>query len=251
MTFSTPWTGYNPDKDALRQEIWLKLKDSHVALGNPVGHIPNFQGADLAAETLKTFPLWQQSQTIKCNPDSPHIPVRLAALQAGKRVYMAVPKLTNLRCFVELNPTELKAKGIPLEEAAIAKKALIHGKLVSFAEMQPIDLVTVGCVAVTREGGRTGKGAGFADLELAMLQEFNLIQSTTPIITTVHPLQIVDRDRLPLEPHDWPLDYIITPTAIIPTQTTHPRPTGLDWQVIRSEQYQKIPILKTLKATIK
>ena len=31
--------------------------------------------------------------------------------------------------------------------------------------MPKLDFCVVGCVAVTRSGGRTGKGAGFADLE--------------------------------------------------------------------------------------
>ena len=34
-----------------------------------------------------------------------------------------------------------------------------------------LDFVVVGCVAVTRAGGRTGKGGGFADLELGIFRE--------------------------------------------------------------------------------
>ena len=34
--------------------------------------------------------------------------------------------------------------------------------------------------------------AGFADLELGLLRQMGLVQADTPIVTTVHPLQIVD-----------------------------------------------------------
>ncbi|MBD1920008.1 5-formyltetrahydrofolate cyclo-ligase [Microcoleus sp. FACHB-831] len=243
----TSWSGYHADKDNLRADIWSLLKQKGVAVGDPQGHIPNFVGSQTAAEQLTNLPIWQQAKAIKCNPDSPQIPVRSRALKDGKRLYMAVPRLTNTRCFVELTAEDLQQRNIPFEEAAIARKALNYGRLVTFKEMQPIDLVMVGCVAVTRNGGRTGKGAGFADLELAMLREFGLVQSDTPIVTTVHSLQIVEAERLPMQPHDWALNWIVTPDEAIETNTTYPRPLGLDWDTIRPEQYNKIPILQKLR----
>jgi 5-formyltetrahydrofolate cyclo-ligase len=243
----TNWSGYHPDKDDLRDEVWSLLKQQGVAIRDPFGHIPNFVGAQKAAERLAALPIWQRAKAIKCNPDSPQIPVRSRALQDGKRLYMAVPRLTNTRCFVELTAEDLQQRNIPLEEAAIARKALSYGRLVSFEEMQAIDLVMVGCVAVTRNGGRTGKGAGFADLELAMLKEFGLVQYNTPIVTTVHPLQIVEEERLPMQAHDWALNWIVTPEEVIETNTTFSRPAGLDWDSIRPEQFKKIPILRKLR----
>ena len=242
----TTWSGYHADKDNLRADIWSLLKQQGVAIGDPQGHIPNFVGSQKAAEQLADLPIWQQSKAIKCNPDSPQIPVRSRALKDGKRLYMAVPRLTNTRCFVELTAEDLQQRNIPLEEAAIARKALTYGRLVTFEEMQTIDLVMVGCVAVTRNGGRAGKGAGFADLELAMLKEFGLVQSDTPIVTTVHTLQIVE-EGLPMQPHDWRLDWIVTANEAIATNTTYPRPAGLDWDTIRPDQYKEIPILRKLR----
>jgi 5-formyltetrahydrofolate cyclo-ligase len=244
---NTEWSGYHRDKDQLRAEIWSSLKQNNASIREPFGHIPNFVGAEKAAKRLVNLPIWQQAKALKCNPDSPQIPVRLRALQDGKRLYMAVPRLTDHRCFVELTAEDLHSNNIPLAEAAIARKALTCGRLVSFAEMEPIDLVIVGCVAVTRNGGRTGKGAGFADLELAMLTEFGLVQIDTPIVTTVHPLQIVEDWRLPMQAHDWALNWIVTAEEVIETNTTYPRPIGLNWDSIRPEQLEQIPILRKLR----
>ncbi|MEG4801701.1 5-formyltetrahydrofolate cyclo-ligase [Microcoleus sp. ARI1-B5] len=247
---NTEWSGHHGDKDQLRAEIWSLLKQNNASIRDPFGHIPNFIGTQKAAEKLANLPMWQQAASIKCNPDSPQIPVRLRALLDGKRLYMAVPRLTDDRCFVELTAEDLHRRNIPLAEAAIAKTAITCGRLVSFEQMQPIDLVIVGCVAVTRHGGRTGKGAGFADLELAMLQEFGLVKTDTPIVTTVHPLQIVADSRLPMQPHDWALNWIVTPDEVIETNTIYPRPTGLNWEELRPEQLEKIPILRKLKLEI-
>jgi 5-formyltetrahydrofolate cyclo-ligase len=247
---NTEWSGRHHDKDQLRAEIWSSLKQNNASIHDPFGRIPNFVGAQTAAQLLGKLPIWQQAKTIKCNPDSPQNPVRLRALQDGKRLYMAVPRLTDDRCFVELTAENLHSRNIPLAEAASARKAVTCGRLVSFAEMQPIDLAIVGCVAVTRHGGRTGKGAGFADLELAMLAEFGLVKNDTPIVTTVHPLQIVADSRLPMQPHDWALNWIVTAEEVIETNTSYPRPIGLNWEELRSEQLENIPILRKLQGRV-
>ncbi len=107
------------------------------------------------------------------------------------------------------------------------KIALDVGRAVSFQQMQPIDLAVVGCVAVSQSGHRLGKGAGFADLELALLNQFELLSQTLSIATTVHPLQFVNDDEIPMQPHDWPLDAIVTPKETLYPQQLHARPIGI------------------------
>ena len=241
------WAGRHQGKDALRNEIWAALVREAASPSDPVGHIPDFVGSDRAATRLAELPIWQHAQVIKCNPDKAQAPVRLRALQDGKLLYMAVPRLVDARCFVELSAEALRAKEVELDAAAQWQGALEHGRLVAFEEMRPIDLVVTGCVAVTRAGGRTGKGAGFADLELGMLRTLGLLPAGTPIITTVHALQLVGDARLPMMPHDSALDWIITPDQAIETHTTHPQPAGIDWDAVQPDQYDSIPALRALR----
>lgn len=243
----TEWSGYHEDKDALRSEIWRRLKEQGASPREPFGHIPSFVGAEEAAALLAELPIWRAARVIKSNPDTAHVPLRLRALQDGKRLYMAVPRLTEERCFVELTAPTLADKGVQLEEAATWQGAMAHGRLVSPEEMEAIDLVLVGCVGVSRRGGRIGKGAGFADLELGILRELGLIGRQTPAVAAVHPLQIVDAAALPLQSHDWPLDWIITPAEVYETKTDYPRPGGIEWDQIRAGQYESIPILSALR----
>jgi 5-formyltetrahydrofolate cyclo-ligase len=244
---SAEWSGRHLGKDDLRIEIWSLLKQQGVSTHDPFGHIPSFVGADAAAERLASLPIWQQADVVKCNPDRPQAPVRLRALQDGKRLYMAVPRLTDVRCFVELTAEDLRRFNISFEEAAMWRGAMAHGRKVSLQEMQRIDLVVTGCVAVTRSGGRTGKGAGFADLELGMLREFGLLRQDASIVTTVHSLQIIEDSRLPMQPHDSALDLIVTADEVIETHTLYPQPAGLDWDLVRLEQMEAIPVLRILR----
>lgn len=240
------WAGRHAGKDALRKQIWDALAESGNAIGDPYDGISNFVGADKAAELLAGLDIWKQARVVKCNPDSPQAHVRLRAMQEGKTVYMAVPRLAEEKPFIQLEAADLLARGISLEEAALWQKAVEIGTRVAFSEMKPIDLAVTGCVAVTHAGGRTGKGAGFADLEFGMLRQFGLITPETPIVTTVHDLSVVEDERLPLQPHDTFLNWIVTPSQVIHVERTGPQPFGIDWEQVRQDQYESIPVLRQL-----
>lgn len=241
------WAGRNSAKDQLRASIWSALQESGSGFGKIWDSIPNFVGTEAAAEKLSQLPIWQKAKVIKSNPDSPHIPVRYRALRDGKLLYMPVPELAKAFPFVLLDPAKLAQQGVPFEEAAHKDGALKYGQRVQFTEMLPMDLLVVGCVAVSRNGGRTGKGGGFADLELGIFREVGILPAHANLVTTVHDLQIVDDGLLTLQTHDSPLDWIVTPNEVIETCTRHPRPTGVYWDSILPEQYEAIPFLRTLR----
>lgn len=244
------WEGRNEQKDALRAEIWSRLEEEGAAVGSPWSRIPNFVGADKAAARLAELPFWKSANVVKSNPDAPQIPVRLRALQEGKVVYTPVPELVRDFPFIFLDPEQLDRQGVDFEEAATAEGALKYGKRVQFQEMMPLDIVVVGCVAVTRAGGRTGKGGGFADLELGIFRELDLVNPDVPVVTTVHPIQVVDDDQLIMVAHDTPLDWIITTDQVIETRTAYERPTTMDWDAVQPDQYRNIPFLEELKASL-
>jgi 5-formyltetrahydrofolate cyclo-ligase len=60
---------------------------------------------------------------------------------------------------------------IPPGEAAAKETAARVAPLVALSEMRPVDPVVVGSVAVNHQGVRLGKGAGYSDVEVALLTE--------------------------------------------------------------------------------
>ena len=244
------WAGRNSEKDKLRSAIWGRLEATAVNVGPVWSRIPNFAGADLAAWNLAQTAQWKAARVVKCNPDPPQIPVRLRALHEGKVVYVPVPELTEGFPFVRLAPDKLRAKGVEFETAAPSGGFLVHGDPVAFEAMEMLDFVVVGCVAVTRAGGRTGKGGGFADLELGIFRELGKLRETTVIATTVHSSQVVDDARLPMMGHDSALNYIATETELINTRTAFAQPSGVDWERVQPDQYESIPFLKELRARL-
>lgn len=240
------WAGRNGDKDVVRGEIWQKLEDSGFAMGPVWSVIPNFIGADMAAWHLAQTEEWRRAKTVKCNPDPPQIPVRLRALYEGKMLYAPVPYLTREFPYLRIDPRALEKKGISFELAATSEGYQLYGERIEFEDVEPLDFCVVGSVAVGRGGGRTGKGAGFADFETGIFRELGTITSQTPMATTIHSSQLVDDARVVIEAHDSPLDFIATERELIVTHNEMPRPAGVIWEQIREDQYETIPFLRDL-----
>jgi 5-formyltetrahydrofolate cyclo-ligase len=232
-------------KQQLRDRIWETLQRQGVArFPGAVGRIPNFDGATQAAELARRLQVWHQASVLKCNPDSPQLPLRQAALREGKTLYMAVPRLRQERCFIELDPRRL---GQRAGAAATIWGAFKYGRLVSVDELRPIDLVICGSVAVNRAGARVGKGGGYSDLEYALAFAAGKLSSDTAILTTVHSLQFIE-DAIPREVHDITVDYIVTPQEVVETHTSLPRPEGIYWKLLPPEKIEAIPALRKMAA---
>ena len=79
-----------------------------VSFPRPIqGRIPNFIGANVAAEKLEELYAWRKARIIKSNPDAPQKWVREKALRHRKTVYMAVPRLKEERCFLKIDPKKI------------------------------------------------------------------------------------------------------------------------------------------------
>ena len=112
--------------------------------------------------------------------------------------------------------------------------------------MRPIDLIVCGSVAVNRKGARLGKGGGYSDLEYAVALSLGLISKETPIVTTVHPVQLL-LDDLPMTSHDISLDYIGMPEELVKCEGEFHRPAGIIWEDL-GDKLEEVPILQTMKA---
>jgi len=233
-------------KEALREEIWALMEKERVALfPGAQGRIPNFVGAESCARLLAESFLWKRAKVIKVNPDSPQRAIRRMALEQSKILYMAVPRLRSPKPFIELNPKRLKASA---HGASSIKGAATYGRPASLDEMEKIDLIVCGSVAVNRRGARVGKGGGYSDLEYALLRESGKVTPETPIVTSVHALQILDGE-LPMTEHDIPLNAIITPQELIDIRPRYPKPKGIYWEILPPEKIEGIPVLKARKGT--
>ena len=231
------------NKQDLRERVWDELEETGEARFPfpPHGRIPNFAGAKAAAERLAELPEWEAADAVKANPDSPQRPVRRRALEAGKTVYVAVPRLSEEKCFVELDPARIDDP----KRASTIGGADELGVQVGPEDVAEIDLIVSGSVAVTAEGARVGKGEGYSDLEYALLREFGLVDGDTPVVTTVHELQVVE-EAVPIQAHDVPMDFVVTPERVIRVQGDADPPPGIDWSLLDDEQLEEIPVLDRL-----
>lgn len=182
------------------------------------GRIPNFKGAEKAAERLLAHPVFARARVIKVNPDSPQRWVR------------------------KLDPARIPRERY--DEAATLKRGGEWGEDLALDALPGIDLVVMGSVAVTRDGRRLGKGHGYADLEYAILRELG--NPAVPVVTTVHRLQVLE--GFPTEPHDLPVSLIATEEELIEVSNPPPAPQGIDWDLLPDEALEEMPVLAELRA---
>jgi 5-formyltetrahydrofolate cyclo-ligase len=225
-------------KNALRDRVWRLLEREGAVPEGSYGRIPDFRGTEAAAERLAELDVWKRASTIKANPDWAQHPVRVRALREGKLVYMAVPRMASLQPFYVLDPETLD---IPPEQAAETRGAAQVARRVGVTDMRPIDVVMCGSVAVNRAGARIGKGAGYSDLEVALLIEAGMVTDETVIVATVHQLQVINED-IPETEHDFSVDLIVTPDDVIECPDRR-RPGGIVWDDLTPEKIEAIPIL--------
>jgi len=240
----TPW------KWIIRKRIWDLLEDQNIARPpRPVHHrIPNYDGADLAAERLAKLPEFISAKCVKVNPDTPQKSVRRRVLDDGKILLTPQPRLRT--GFFSILEKKTLPDGVIVSDVVISKGVAKHGTPVGLNEKYIVDLVVVGSTAVCPDtGARVGKGEGFAELEWGILSlQKNLNANTTVVVTTVHDEQVVSMPQAKLTKHDVPVDIIVTPTRVIRVPNRKPKPSGVFWDLLSPQKLAQIRVLRQLKA---
>ncbi|UTR12283.1 5-formyltetrahydrofolate cyclo-ligase [Evansella sp. LMS18] len=227
------------DKQEIREKIWSTMTEEKVGrFPFPLkGRIPNFKGAEKAAQFIFQMEEYKQAEVIKVNPDSPQLPIRAQALKDGKTLLVPTPRLKD--GFIRVDSADVP----PGEEKKAASLKHIHkyGRVISLPELPEIDLFFAGSVALHRDGRRIGKGEGYADREYAIIRELG--NRDIPVIGTVNSVQITE-DDIPKDEYDLTLDWIATEEELIKTNSPYKKPSGIIWDEVSEKDMEDMPVLR-------
>lgn len=192
---------------------------------------------------MRGLAVYQRAGTIMVPPDQAQLQVRVNAIMDGKRLIMATPGLRD--GFYLLHKEEIKARD--WQQAARSSGVRRFGKRLNTThkEIGIIDLMATGAVAVDLRGGRIGKGSGYFDLEYMILQEIGTVNEGTPICALVDDLQVLE--EVPREEKDVAVDFICTPTRVIPIERRLVRPSQIPWDLLPEKAIKGMRPLKELK----
>jgi 5-formyltetrahydrofolate cyclo-ligase len=191
------------DKNQVRYHIWDLIVKKNIAIFPlpPHGRIPNFKDARIAATYIKRLPRYRNSRCVFTGPDSVLRPLRDQILRDKKILAYATPHMKEIKM---LRPQSGK------QDTSI-KGLVSKGEIL----IQNVDIAVVGSVAVDLKGNRLGKGSGYGDQEIKYLKENNLISDDFKIGTLVHTIQITSDLSQFKEPHDIPVDFILTEKELL------------------------------------
>ena len=159
--------------------------------------------ADMVFNTIKAMPIWQQAQHILCYWSLPdELPTHESVnswLANGKNIYLPRVKGDDLEIVPYHGPESLDDNnkfhiGEPVGDA-VAPSCL--------------ELIIVPAVALDQHRNRLGRGKGYYDRLLSTVD--------CPTIGVACEFQLVD--KVPVEPHDRPLDCVVTSDAVICDKT--------------------------------
>ncbi len=233
--------GIFKDKNSARNYVWQRLETEFFALEPfPVwNRIPNFKGAEAAARKLFRLEPWSSASSLKIGPDSALVYVRVEALRRGIKVYVPTPRLAG--AFMLLDPEKIVAEQIV--HASARENFAEYSKAVGLSDLPHFDGIVAGSVAVTKDGRRAGKGAGYSDLEFALLRELG--HSPVPVATIVHEAQIVE--GFPVETTDQRLHSIATPSSVWLTGVDlKDAPSQIEWSLIDRDIIASMPPLQEI-----
>ncbi|ADU32388.1 5-formyltetrahydrofolate cyclo-ligase [Evansella cellulosilytica] len=229
------------NKQDIREDIWKKMMEEKVGrFPFPLkGRIPNFKGAEKAAQFVFEMEEYKQAKVVKVNPDSPQLPIRAQVIKDGKILLVPTPRLKD--GFIFVDPANVP----PGEEKKASSLKNIHqyGKVIPLSQLPEIDLFFAGSVALHHDGRRIGKGEGYADREYAILRELG--NREIPVIGTAHSVQIVSED-MPKDEYDLTCDWIATENELIKTNSPYEKPKGIIWSEVTDEEMNEMPVLREI-----
>uniref|UniRef100_A0A182RHU8 5-formyltetrahydrofolate cyclo-ligase n=1 Tax=Anopheles funestus TaxID=62324 RepID=A0A182RHU8_ANOFN len=243
-----------PTKRFYRMEVWAVMKPlfpQGSAQSRYVNKkIPLFPQAEQTAERLAETTEFKDAKNIKVNIDMAQESVKLQVLKANKTLFVAPSQKSDyLYAKIKL-PCSLEE--VPLVQQRRIVKMLAGNDTyeeLGIDQTEPLDMVVVGCVAVSERGQRIGKGNGYVDLEIGILQSLGVITPKTVIATTVADEQVYK--ELPTElfqNYDFTVDLIVTPTRVIRVDPRpNPRAIDVQWGLLSSRRLDVVRVLKKLK----
>ncbi len=155
--------------------------------------------ADMVFNSIKAMPVWNQAQHILCYWSLPdELPTHDMVnqwLAAGKSIYLPRVKGDDLEIVPYHGPQSLDDNN----------KFHIGEPVGDDVDPSCLELIIVPAVALDEKRNRLGRGKGFYDRLLSV--------ATCPTIGVVCDFQLVE--TVPVEPHDRPLDCIVTSDTIV------------------------------------
>ena len=152
------------------------------------------------AAHLLAMPEYQAAGTVFCFVGSEGEidtrPILEDALAAGKRLCVPLctgPGIMELRQVTALDQLVPGAYGIPEPPAAAPE-----------VDMDEVDFAVLPCVACNHLGQRLGRGGGYYDRFLSGYRGGTVLLCREKLI----------REEIPLEPHDYPIPWVLTETGL-------------------------------------
>lgn len=145
------WESIPSSKKEIREKIWDYIeKYDIVEFPKPVfNRIPNFKGADKAAEKILEMKEFQNAKVVTVNPDKPQETIRYFTMQKDKDLLVPTPRLRS-GLFNKIVPPTTNEED--LRKCSTQQGVKFHREPITLENGVRIDVIFAGSVAVSKKG---------------------------------------------------------------------------------------------------
>lgn len=130
--------------------------------------------------------------------------------------------------------------------ASSIKGATRSGRRVSVAELERVDLVSPAASRSRWTGPGSARAAGSPTWS-SRSPPAGLIGPDTPVVTTVHELQLRAAGTVPVAAHDVAIDLAVTPDRVVGCRRPRRNRGQVRWSELTDEKIAAIPLLADLR----
>ena len=251
------------DGDQNRKRIWARVYKELLQHAIPDARFnydfmcftPDFRGSASAIDRLVALPCYQAAAVILVTPDNSLEQLRYRALRDGKRVLVATYRLR--RGFVLLHPARIEQSKYEMAACLDGMEKPGIGRSVTLAQMRDeclkVDLCVTGGLVFNARGVTIWEGHNLLEVQWAMLQDMNILQTKAPVIAVAHNCQVVDEAELGAEKvtsdreGEVQCDWVVTPDATVEVAAAIKPTGGIDFETVDPEGLLNIPPLQELR----
>ncbi|KXN90099.1 putative 5-formyltetrahydrofolate cyclo-ligase [Leucoagaricus sp. SymC.cos] len=208
---------------ALQSSLKAQKRALRTAISSKLAAIPpqSIQEQTCAViNKLASLPAYQRAKSLSCYLSMPSGEVDTSSvvseiLESDRTLF--VPKIINksgemdfLKIYNQSDLSSLPSGVWGIKEPDFHRQGELRLKALESPEL---DLILLPAMAFGRDFARLGHGKGYYDRFITSYH--TTFQKKPLLVGLALREQVLEREKIPMGPHDWPVDYIVTPDEVL------------------------------------
>lgn len=216
---------------------------------------PDFRGSEHTVKRVVELQCYKDAKTVLVTSDNSCEGLRHRALRDGKKVVVGTYRLR--RGFVVLDPARIEEGRLELAVTLDGMEKPGIGRRLDLSQLRDegvkIDMCMLGGLVFNEQGVVVWEGSALFEVQWALLQDLNVLDTAAPVVAIAHECQVVDEtqyntDKIKADKNgEVQCDFVVTPERVLEVKGAIKPSGGVDFKKLDPDALNNIPPLQELK----